>query len=168
MRSSAFGLGEKKAVTARPTPPSNQVSSERERTTPFLNPFISLVSIAECFLISFALKTNHEHPHTHEERFKWQTNVFLNIMIVYFALETASPCLHHVIHATRSRIFIVGLHCDYIVLWTSAFTCVLPIEFYLAAGDVTLSRVPLVFLYLGFASILFVRVVAFIHAVRFS
>lgn len=124
------------------------------------------VAIAECFVVSLGLKNDHGHPHTHEERFLWQTNVFFNIMLIYFALETISPCLHYATRRIGVRVIAIGLHCDYLVLWSVALACALPVEFYADAGDVTVDRRWMGVLYAGFACILVVRIVAFIDQVH--
>ena len=121
------------------------------------------IAFAECFVVSFGLKNDHGHPHTHEERFLWQTNVFFNLMLVYFALETISPGVHHLTRKLGRRVFVLGLHCDYLALWTMALTCTLPVEFYADAGDVTVDRAWMGVLYAGLALLLAVRIVAFIH-----
>ena len=150
--------------TTRPpslSPPTPTVRSTPQWRLQFASPLVSLPTL---LLVVLALR-NHPHPHRHEDRFLWQTNVLFNIIIVYLAIETASPLLFRLIARFGSRTMDVGLHCDLIATWSFAVACTLPIEFYAAAGDVTISRLYMSLLYVGLAALFVLRVFFFVSFV---
>lgn len=108
----------------------------------FVAPLLPLASVAALLLVQLVFKNDHAHPHTHDERALWQTNVLWNIVIVYLALQAVAPMLHHAAHrAFDSLVIDVGLVVDFVVLWTVAATCLVPIHMHVAAGDVPTVRV---------------------------
>lgn len=113
-------------------------------------------------LVQVSLKQTHAHPHVHAERFLWQTNVLLNIAIVYFALELVSPVVHVGFARFRRIPIDLGVFCDYFVLWTLAVTAIVPVELYVGAGDVHVSRPGMVGLYVTLGALLLLRTVAFL------
>ena len=106
-----------------------------------------LLSLAEVVHIQTTLKTTHEHPHTHAQRFAWQTNLYLNVITTYFALEVAFPALRLALSHFHSVFVSVGLLVDYFVIWGVAAIVTLPIELSHHAGDHEISRPNMIVLY---------------------
>ena len=115
-----------------------------------------LLSLAEFVHVQFTLKGTHQHPHTHAERFAWQTNIYLNVVMTYFALEIAFPVVRFALAHVESIFVDVGLVCDYFAVWGVAAIMTLPIELSHHAGDHEISRPDMIVLYaaLGLALVL--------------
>lgn len=171
MRASSLGYHSR---SARPRPPVEETGTavaasttwtKRSRTwLPWV--LVPVVSLTEIFVIAFALKTAHPHPHRHEDRFQWQTNILFNIVLAYFALETASPLVFYVGSKCPSAFVHVGLYCDFFTAWGIAVACTIPVEFYVAAGDVDVHRPYMIVLYAGFVALLVLRTLALLAFVR--
>lgn len=116
---------------------------------------LALIPIPAIVLIFAVLRTEHTHPHTYEERYLWQTNLYLNLILFYLFLEVAFPLIRKV---SDSIVVEFGLHCDFFALWSAALTCLLPIELSISSGDVTLNRPALVALYLTLCILLVLRI----------
>ena len=123
---------------------------------------LTAVSVFGATFVGLALRTEHAHPHTHEERFLWQSNLYLNLILVYFSLEAASPLVHLAVGRLRSTVLDVGLFCDYVALWSVAVAMLLPIELYLDAGDLSLPRPRVVVLYAALGLAIALRSAAFV------
>lgn len=111
----------------------------------------SSVALFECFHIQFVLKPDHTHPHTDEERYLWQTTIYLNVILAYMALETTSAPLLYYLPARR-----VAIETTYLCLWSAAAMLLLPIEI---TQEGSVSRLQLSLLY---------TLLAFLFGLRFS
>lgn len=166
MRATSLGDRVPRTATAPPRPTSPLSSPSTSRRALLLPWTLPLVALPLLLVVALGLRVDHAHPHVHEERFLWQTNVFLNVVIVYLSLETAFPLVQHAVSRLGSRVVDVGLHCDYLTLWGAALACLLPVEFYAAAGDVTVSRALLTVVYVGFAFLVAIRSRLFVREIR--
>ena len=99
----------------------------------------SFVALFECFHIQFVLKPDHAHPHTEEERYLWQTTIYLNVILAYMALETASAPLLYYLPTRRTAI-----ETTYLCLWSAAAMLLLPVEI---TQEGSVSRLQLSLLY---------------------
>lgn len=161
------------AARAVPPPLPTVVTTQRDERRTFVPwwcafPLYPGVALAGLFVVQFGMKNDHAHPHTHEERFLWQTNVFLNIVIVYLALQSVAPIAHHYAHTRlRSHVLDVGLFCDAFALWSIALASLLPVHFYVAAGDVPRpSHAAFVALYTALAVLLVANVLLLLRLLR--
>lgn len=125
-----------------------------------------IASLPLLVMVAVALRNDHSHPHRRDERFLWQTNLLFNLVIVYLALETASPLITRALSRLGSTVVDVGVQCDFIAAWSFATACLIPVEFYAASGDVAVRRSYMLLLYAGLLLLLAVRVVVFVSLVR--
>ena len=163
-RKPSNGVPRRAAVTSAPVPPGGPSSVCTPRAV--VAACVPLVALPELLLVLLGMRTDHSHPHAHDERFLWQTNLFLNLISAYLAFEVASPVVFVLFGKVGSVLLDVGLHCDYACLWSFALACTLPIEFYVASGDVDVPRGYLVLLYVGLLLLLAMRTWLFVDAVR--
>lgn len=133
---------------------------------PWLVPLYPILSLPALLTVQLALKNDHAHPHTHEERFLWQSNLLLNILIVYLAIQSCFPVIHIAAQLCKSRVIDTGLWVDIISLWSFAVACLIPVHFYTASGDIPSASIVawvavyvLLFCLLGLNVVLFVRFV---------
>lgn len=158
-------LGDLSRTPHSTMPGSLSHSPRREPAAPYdhlryvfmSTPFVALPLI---LLIRYE-GPSHGHPHTHEERFQWQTTVLLNILVIYLALETASPLALLVMSRMASLPLDIAIHCFYIATLFFSASLLIPVEFYEAAGDVHLRRSHMTVLYAGLALVALIRVVSF-------
>lgn len=97
----------------------------------------SLPFFAGAILVQTVVKNDHAHPHTHDERLLWQSNVYLNVVLVYAVFEAVFPIVRRGV--CGGTVFAVGLRCDYTALWAAAAIMMVPIELYDADADVVTS-----------------------------
>lgn len=162
-------LGDRRAVT--PAGRNAAAIAEAPSPTPriarlglFAPPILGLPLL---IVVLAGLKPDvaHPHPHAEDDRFLWQAAVFLNIIVAYLALEVAHPLALVVVSRCRARVWTIGLHCDYVAAWSFALACTLPVEFFVASGDIRVQRAHLVVLHVGFFLLFVVRVASFVHSV---
>lgn len=159
------------ASSASLPPPSHTAHKSRVPVIPpWLVPLYPLLSLSALLTVQLGLKNDHAHPHTHEERFLWQSNLLLNILIVYLAIQSFFPVIHIASQRCESRVIDTGLWVDIISFWSFAVACLLPVHFYTASGDIPSASVAawvgvymLLFCILGLNVVLFVRFIGNSH-----
>ena len=100
-----------------------------------------------------------------DERHLWQTNVYMNVVLVYFTLELVFAPAQYLASHLGSLVVNVGLLCDYFVAWSIAASMMLPVEFYVAADEVDVRRGDLILLYVFLGVALILRTVVFVRFV---
>lgn len=103
-------------------------------------PVISFSAISALLIVQFLLKAEHSHPHTYEQRFVWQDNVLLNLVIVYLSVQSVMPLAHHFASRVHSLLLDIGLFVDVLSLWCGATFCLLPVHMHMASGDLPVVR----------------------------
>ena len=132
-----------------------------------LIPLYPILSLSALLTVQLGLKNDHAHPHTHEERFLWQSNLLLNILIVYLAIQSCFPVIHIAAQVCESRVIDTGLWIDIISFWSFAVACLIPVHFYTASGDIpSASIVAWVAVYVLLFCLLSLNVVLFVRFVR--
>lgn len=125
---------------------------------------IFTASVSGVFVVQFLLKNEHSHPHRHDERFLWQSNLLLNIVIVYLSLQSASPLFHTLARFLDSLVVDAGLLCDFLAFFCIAVTCLVPVHMMIAAGDIpTVNAGYFVLLYLLLAAIALSQIALFVR-----
>lgn len=124
-----------------------------------------LLCWGEFLHVQLALKGEHAHPHTHEERFLWQRNIYFNVALCYLALESVLPVFQWL--APPWPVVRWGLVVDFFVAWGIALSMALPLELNAASGDLPdLPRGHMVLFYVSMGGILALKVIEFVREVR--
>lgn len=113
--------------------------------------FFPFIAVVEFLVVQFTLKQEHSHPHVEEESLLWQSSIFFNVVLVYLSLEVLTPLF--VWKGPRVH------HLVYSALWGGSLACLLPIELFVASGDLVISRPAMSLLYAGFILLALLRFV---------
>ena len=135
------------SLTSTASSASSASSVSSHSTPPLPYPALaslSLLSVCGVFVVQFSVKVDHAHPHTHDERLRWQSSILLNLVLTYFALQAVAPVLHHVIRRARSLVLDVGIIVDFVALGCFAIGCLVPVTMHAATGDVPITAGQLV------------------------
>lgn len=129
---------------------------------------VPIVSLLELVFVLTVMRNKHSHPHSHDERFMWQTNLFLNLIVVYLSLEAASPLILHLAVRFGGALYGIVSQCVYACLLSFSIACTIPIQFYASSGDVHVPRGSFPFLYIGLSILLVMRSWLFVDSVRLA
>ena len=125
--------------------------------------FLTLLSVCGVFVVQFSVKVDHAHPHTHDERLRWQSSILLNLVLTYFALQTVAPVLHISIRRARSLVLDVGLIVDFVALGCFALGCLVSVTMLASSDDIPISAEQLVAPYTLIALSLAINSYLFVH-----
>lgn len=156
-------LHERSSVTISVPPPPSTFTPRS-----ILTAFVPLVALSEAVFVLTVMRNQHSHPHSHEERFMWQTNLFLNLIAVYLSFEVASPFVLYLVVRFGGALY--GILCQYVYacLWSFSMACTIPVLFYAASGDIHVPRGSFPLLYIGLSILFVTRVWLFVDSVRLS
>ena len=131
-----------------------------------LIPLYPILSLSALLTVQLGLKNAHAHPLTHEERFLWQSNLLLNILITYLAIQSCFPVIHIAARRCESRVIDTGLWVDIISFWSFAVACLIPVHIYTASGDIPSADVAAwVGVYVLLFCLLVLNVILFVRSV---